>query len=459
MSERKKVVFTPDGKRDMKANATFCMAPFTHTYISPQSERRLCCASREQAQTFRQYIDKDTQASREEYQPQTLEQHWNSDFLKSVRAKMLRGEKVPECSVCDEQTLNLSTYRAWFTDYLFREDIDRAFQKTSDDGTTELPPVSFDYRVHNSCNFKCRMCGHQLSSAWEAELRQKKSWSPIYDSWMTPENSKKIESFQSKQVETELIQAAEQKQIRELYWVGGEPLIWDIHWKIMDMIVQNRSAKNVYCRYNTNLSRISWKGQHLFQDLLPQVKDYIMCCSLDGIGEIGEWIRTGLKWDQWLSHFKEGLLVPGKRDRMKFDLTLTLPGLLGLKEYFDLAQELDVEILPKLVFAFDPEKVISPLALPKNILHPLLDDLIRYMEPRATSKQFATVALLQNLKTRPTFEEQWPEAKSAMIRGKNWLQKVAEWRGDGDPGKALRLEKILAQKSAVLDWWESLHES
>ena len=28
-------------------NKTFCMAPWTHTYLSPQMERRLCCSSRE----------------------------------------------------------------------------------------------------------------------------------------------------------------------------------------------------------------------------------------------------------------------------------------------------------------------------------------------------------------------------------------------------------------------------
>ena len=31
----------------------FCMAPWVHTYISPQSERRMCCASREPAQNFK----------------------------------------------------------------------------------------------------------------------------------------------------------------------------------------------------------------------------------------------------------------------------------------------------------------------------------------------------------------------------------------------------------------------
>ena len=34
-----------------------CMAPWTHTYLSPQTERRMCCASREPAQSFEQYID------------------------------------------------------------------------------------------------------------------------------------------------------------------------------------------------------------------------------------------------------------------------------------------------------------------------------------------------------------------------------------------------------------------
>ena len=40
-----------------EGNKTFCMAPWTHSYISPQSERRICCASTEPAQTFTQYID------------------------------------------------------------------------------------------------------------------------------------------------------------------------------------------------------------------------------------------------------------------------------------------------------------------------------------------------------------------------------------------------------------------
>ena len=56
-----------------EGNKTFCMAPWTHTYLSPQTERRICCASRETARSFKQYIDKAGELSK--YDPLTLEQH------------------------------------------------------------------------------------------------------------------------------------------------------------------------------------------------------------------------------------------------------------------------------------------------------------------------------------------------------------------------------------------------
>ena len=51
---------------------TLCLAPWTHTYLSPQTERRMCCASREPAQNFEQYID--TASGTGKYIPITLEE-------------------------------------------------------------------------------------------------------------------------------------------------------------------------------------------------------------------------------------------------------------------------------------------------------------------------------------------------------------------------------------------------
>ena len=152
-------------------NKTFCMAPWTHTYLSPQTERRMCCASREPAQSFKQYID--TGNSSKTYNPLTLEEHWNSEHMRSVRKRMLQGKKLPECEVCNDKLLNTDVYKSYWN-HLFAHLIDKAFTDTKEDGTTTMPVISYDYRFNNLCNFKCRMCGSMLSSSWESEQRKHK---------------------------------------------------------------------------------------------------------------------------------------------------------------------------------------------------------------------------------------------------------------------------------------------
>ena len=166
MTKRIKPIWEHGRMSPESPNKTFCMAPWTHTYISPQSERRMCCASREEHMMQRQYIDasndKSTGKYKEvgtiaDYKPVSLEEHWNSDYMKDIRKKLLAGETIPQCAVCNDSILSQSTYRQWFTGHLFKDKIEQAFEETDDDGYTTMPPISFDYRVSNLCNFKCRM--------------------------------------------------------------------------------------------------------------------------------------------------------------------------------------------------------------------------------------------------------------------------------------------------------------
>jgi hypothetical protein len=96
----------------MNKPPNFCLAPFVHTYLSPITERRMCCASREPAQNFEQYID--TKAGTGKYIPITLDEHWNSDHMRSVRRRMIAGETLPECEVCNNKLLNTDVYRSYF---------------------------------------------------------------------------------------------------------------------------------------------------------------------------------------------------------------------------------------------------------------------------------------------------------------------------------------------------------
>lgn len=143
-----------------------CMAPWTHTYLSPQGERRLCCASRESSQNFKQYID--TSEGTGKFNPMSLEEWWNSEHVRRIRRQMMNNEVPPECTVCDKKLLNTDVYRDYFW-HLFKHHYDEIWNKTDETGYTTIKPVSWDYRFSNLCNFKCRMCGSMLSSSWEAE--------------------------------------------------------------------------------------------------------------------------------------------------------------------------------------------------------------------------------------------------------------------------------------------------
>ena len=197
----------PKGKPD-----TLCMAPWVHTYLSPQTERRMCCASREPAQSFKQYID--TAAGTGEYTPQTLEEGGNGEHMRSVRVRMMQGERLPECEVCNDRLLNTDVYRSYF-DHLFGSKYSELMAQTDSTGHTTAQPVSWDYRFSNLCNFKCRMCGDMLSSAWESEQRQHDmiDWSNPKNNWMQPEVKQAITQFQDSVIEQEFAQAVEQHKI------------------------------------------------------------------------------------------------------------------------------------------------------------------------------------------------------------------------------------------------------
>jgi len=418
-----------------------CLAPWVHTYLSPQTERRLCCASREPAQNFEQYID--TSAGTGKYTPVTLEQHWNGEHMRSVRRRMMAGETLPECEVCNDKLLNTSVYRDYFSQ-LFGRRIADVWDNTLPDGSTTMRPVSWDYRFSNLCNFKCRTCGDMLSSAWESEQKQHNmvNWHDPKNNWMQNDIRGAIQLFQQDQVEAEFSAAVEQHLVEEVYWVGGEPLMYEQHWRYMQRIIELGDGDRLYARYNTNLSRVDYRGCNLYSDILANIRDWQICASLDGTEATGEYIRTGLSYPLFLDNFRQGLAVATHPRQMRLDFTLTLPGMTQVDAMNSLAAELGVEMLAKVIFSFSPDIVMSPLALPRELLDPWVDEL-------AGRSAGAMRDVLLQLKTRPCFEEQWPDQYQAgLAKGKARVLQLEQIRT-----QSATMTDILASRPEVLEWW------
>jgi hypothetical protein len=360
---------------------------------------------------------------------------------------MMAGEILPECEVCNDRLLNTDVYRSYFN-RLFGHRYQEVMSCTREDGSTDMLPVSWDYRFSNLCNFKCRTCGDMLSSAWESEQRQHSmiDWSNPKNAWMRPEIRSKIIEFQDTYIEREFSDAVEQHRVEEVYWVGGEPLMYEQHWRYMRRIIELGDGDRVYARYNTNLSRVHYRDLDLYDDVLAHLRDWQICASLDGTGATGEYIRTGLDFEHWCRNFQRGVDRQRHRRQMRIDFTLTLPGLFEVTNIQRLADDFGVEVLAKVMFSFTPDIILSPLALPRDLLHREIDRLV----PQCRG---ALRDMLVQLRTRPTFAEQWSDQyHEALSRGKTRILKLESIRADH-----YTLADILQQDRDIYDWWQTIH--
>jgi hypothetical protein len=131
---------------------------------------------------------------------------------------------------------------------------------------------------------------------------------------------------------------------------------------------------------------------------------------------------------------------------MRIDFTLTLPGLFEVHNIQKLADEFGVDVLAKVVFSFTPDIIMSPLALPRQLLDRTVDRLV------TTIPQGALKDILVQLKTRPTFAEQWPDTyQVGLAQGKQRVLQLEQIRGD-----TYTLAEILKQDPEIYEWYDSI---
>lgn len=268
-----------------------CLAPWVHTYIYPDGTVSPCCQARDENNSSKIY-------NCGSLHEKSLKEIWNNENYKKLRKDMItkgRSEVCNECYRVEEAGNN--SMRDLFNSK-FRHHVDK-IKMTQSDGTFEkLNIVFWDFRLTNTCNFKCRMCSPLLSSSWESEMN-KNSDTSFYNNFYTEDkeillNSTNIDNFLDEN--NSLFDIVE-----SIYFGGGEPLIMEEHYKILKKILQLK--KNyIPITYNTNFSTIKYKNINIF-DLWSAFKNLNVCISIEGIDKRGELIRNGFSWEKFIDNF------------------------------------------------------------------------------------------------------------------------------------------------------------
>jgi sulfatase maturation enzyme AslB (radical SAM superfamily) len=373
--------------------------------------------------------------------------------MRSVRLKLLAGEEIPQCAVCNDKLLNEQVYRQHFNWY-YKDKLDQVFESTDETGATTMKVESFDYRFSNLCNFSCRMCGDMLSSSWETENKKHgKGDYENYRIWGRKDIKAQLLKFHDQEIVKEFTEAVEDKRVTEFYWCGGEPLMWKIHWTAMKRVIELGYSHKVLARYNSNMSKIDFYGMNLFDDILAHYPKWQICASIDGTGEVGEYIRTGLKYDEWLSNVRYGLnTIKGPHQRMQLDLTITLPGLFDLENMVHLSNDLNIELLTKQVFNFSNDNAMAPLFMPYDIMSEIIDEArektIKYKN-KNLNNFFGQLDEMQKQRRNNELVYDEESYMKGQKDGKEEIERLDRIRGTD-------IKKILAKNQKALEWWTSI---
>jgi len=150
---------------------TFCALPFEHLCVGPEGTARICCVAHELVS--------------EHGAPMSLNVHsmdelWNSAYMRKVRRAMIKGERVPACEVCYESEAKSGQSYRTHTGVQPIEGRTVSIAALSRDATSsqyrmDERPGFIKLEISNLCNLKCRMCYGAASSQIERD--------PVHSRW------------------------------------------------------------------------------------------------------------------------------------------------------------------------------------------------------------------------------------------------------------------------------------
>jgi len=254
----------------------FCMYPWVHLNANPDGQVYPCCMTSHNHSVGN-------------CRTHTLEQVWNNKNMQQIRRDMLNEKPVTGCNRCYEQEKSGFFSGRLSANKHHGHHIGRVSETRSDGSLERFEMVYWDIRFSNLCNLRCRSCGHIYSSQWYQD--QAKLAGPEW-------RSKNQVLNYAGRYETDMWEQLSQHidYVEQIYFAGGEPLIMDEHYKILEEL-ERRGRFDVRLIYNTNFTEVQLKDRLVF-DYWKKFESVSVGASLDAMGARGEYIRKGTRWQQ-----------------------------------------------------------------------------------------------------------------------------------------------------------------
>jgi organic radical activating enzyme len=232
----------------------------------------------------------------------------NTPQKKEQRRQMQVGERPAGCDYCwkiEDMSTDAVSDRVYKTVIYNDKDLDYAYNlPASEDVNLQTLEIAFD----RTCQFACSYCNPAFSTSWVRDIHQNGAYTNLVSdgrNHFTHEHNSSqlfklnevnpyVEAF-FKWWETDL-----HKTLKELRITGGEPLMSDNTWRLIDWFKAHKGESKTRLAINSNLG--------FKRDILERLLDSTQGIELDiytsneAMGTHAEYIRDGLEWKQWVGN-------------------------------------------------------------------------------------------------------------------------------------------------------------
>jgi organic radical activating enzyme len=345
---------------EQKTSDTFCIEPWIHLYLNPQGQINPCCMA-------------DMKYPLGNYLTDPID--FNSLPIVEFRKTLLSGYQAPQCTSCYRQEQQGIVSARQQANVKFARYIDPAPAAVVQDFKLRR----IDVRLNNVCNLKCRMCSGQFSNRIAQE---------DFEIWGATEYLRTSNSTTQDQKICDLIEN-QINNIDNVYFAGGEPLINETHYKILQMLIDyDKTSVDVF--YNTNFSLLRYK-QYNILDFWKKLNCVTIGASIDLIGPAADYVRNGVDYVTLEQNYHQ---VQNQCPNVRFEIhsTLSLYNAFNLcdlqKHWIDVIGLSPGQI--KFNLLFDPN-YLAISVLPKEIKNQVSDRVsehVLYLE-RIGAQQLA----------------------------------------------------------------------